>query len=118
MQSVQQAKEDAEKRARDSQGLLDSANRAITELQAANVCAVYGAIVCLYGFTVAVLNCDEWCARVNVCVKLITVVDVRCIQHLFYPCIGVVAAQAKLQAELAAVSTHAAVVCACVVLYS
>ena len=52
----------------------------------------------------------------NVCVKLITVVDVRCTQHLFYPHICVVAAQAKLQAELAAVPTPAAVVCACAVL--
>ncbi len=54
----------------------------------------------------------------NVCVKLITVVDVRCTQHLFYPHICVVAAQAKLQAELAAVPTPADVVCACVVLNS
>ena len=71
MQSVQQAKEDAEKRARDLQGLLDAANQAITELRTANVRIVYGAIVCLFGFTVAVLNCDELFARVNVCVKLI-----------------------------------------------
>ena len=47
MQFAQQAKEDAEKRARDLQGLLDAANRAITELQATNVRTVNGAIVCV-----------------------------------------------------------------------
>jgi hypothetical protein len=45
MQAAQQAQEDAEKRARDSQGLLEAANQAITELQAANVRTVYGEIV-------------------------------------------------------------------------
>jgi hypothetical protein len=49
MQSAQQAKEDAEKHAHDLQGLLDAANQAITELQAANVCTVYGVFVCLFG---------------------------------------------------------------------
>ena len=49
LQSVQQAKEDAEKRARKSQGLLDAANRAITELQAANARTVYGVVACLFG---------------------------------------------------------------------
>ena len=41
MQSAEQAKQDAEKLARHLQGLLE----AITELQAANVRTVYGAIV-------------------------------------------------------------------------
>ena len=47
MQSAEQAKQDAKTRARNLQGLLDAANRAITELQAANVRTVYGAIVCV-----------------------------------------------------------------------
>ena len=46
MQSTQQAKEDAEKRARELKALLDAANKTITELRAANVRTVYGAIVC------------------------------------------------------------------------
>ncbi len=75
----------------------------------------------VWSFDAAVLNCDEWFARVSVCVKLITVVDVRCTQHVFYPCVGVAAAQATqaaFQAEIAAVSARAAVVCAFVVLNS
>ena len=72
----------------------------------------------MWSFDVDVLNCDEWFARVNVCVKLIAVVDLQYTQHLFYPFIGAMAVQAKLQAELAAVPTRAAAVCACAVLYS
>ena len=52
---AEQAKDDAKKRARDLQGLLDAANRAITELQATYVRTVYeSCCVILWFFAVAV----------------------------------------------------------------